>query len=120
MQFLLTRRADENARPDPEAYARTGRLIHEMLGAGVLVAADGVVPDSTVRLSYAEGRQTVTEGAFDDSPGFDAFVVIDVRSRDEAVEWSGRLAAAHTAANVEIRQLAEMGKAGKAAAQPSS
>jgi hypothetical protein len=111
MQFMLTRRAERSAKPDPEAYARMGRLIHEMTGAGVLVAADAVVPNSAMRLSYAEGKQTLTEGTFDDSPGFDAFILIDVRSQDEAIEWSGRLAAAHAAANVEIRQLAEMSKA---------
>jgi hypothetical protein len=119
MQFLLTRQADPNTKPDPEAYARVGRLIHEMLGAGVLVAADGVVSDSTLRLSYRDGKQTVDEGAFENSPGFDAVVLVDVRSRDEAIEWSGRLAAAHVAANVEIRQLAEMSKASKAAGTPS-
>lgn len=112
MQFLLTRRATQSVRPDAGAYARVGEVIHEMLGAGVLVAADAVLPNSVVRrVSITDGKQTVNEGTFDGSPGFDAFVLIDVRSQDEAMKWSGRLAAGHSAAEFEVRQMAEMSKA---------
>jgi len=50
MQFMLMQRADQRTeevgKPDPEATARVNRVIHEMLGAGVLLAADGLMPGS--------------------------------------------------------------------------
>jgi len=45
----------------------------------------------------------VSEGLPDDSPVFDAFALIEAGSRDEAIEWSTRLASGHAGAEIAIR-----------------
>jgi hypothetical protein len=113
MQFLLTQLIDKSAKPDPDAFERINRLIHEMLGAGVLITADSILPNSTARMAYGNGKHTMVDRS-EDSSDFDAFVLIDVSSRDDAIKWSGRLAAAHAGANeasFDIRQLSELSKA---------
>ena len=68
----------------------------ELLRAGVLVGGEGLHPTSRgARLDFgADGEVTVTDGPFAESKELIAgFTLIDVSSRDEALEWAKQVAA---------------------------
>ena len=113
MKFLMVHRLDET-RPDayapgPEVYAGLGRLMGEMTRAGVLLAAEGVLPSSTgAKVRVSGGRRTVTDGPFAEAKEvIGGFALIQVRSKDEAIEWAGRFADVIGDVEVEIRQVSE-------------
>jgi hypothetical protein len=60
--------------------------------AGVLLAFDGLSPASTgARVSYLSGKATVTGGPFAEAKEVvGGYWIIQVRSREEAVEWARR------------------------------
>jgi hypothetical protein len=113
MRFLLVHRIDES-RPDaydpsPEVVAGIGRLMGEMARAGVLLAAEGVRPSSTgAKVRSSGGRRTVTDGPFTEAKEvIGGFALLQVRSRDEAVEWAVRFAECIGDVEVEVREVAE-------------
>jgi hypothetical protein len=77
--------------------------------AGVLLALDGLFPPSTgARISYTDGKATVTDGPFAEAKEvIDAYWIIQVRSREEAVEWAKRAPMSDNEI-IEVRQIHEM------------
>jgi hypothetical protein len=119
MRFLLVHRLDESKpdaySPSPEVVAGVGRMMGEMTKAGVLLAAEGVLPSSTGALVRASGgRRTVTDGPFTEAKELVAgYLLIQVQSKEEAIEWASRCPVEYAVppgmeAIVEVRQVAEM------------
>lgn len=113
MRYLMVHRLDET-RPDAfapslEVVTRMGALIEEMTKAGVLLAAEGVLPSATgLKIRYAGGKRTVTDGPFTEAKEvIGGFAVLQVRSKEEAVEWTSRFAEIIGDVEVEVRQIAE-------------
>jgi hypothetical protein len=77
-----------------------------MAKAGVMLAGEGLHPSSTgTRIKYSGGDRTVTQGPFGATSELVAgFWLIQVRSRDEAIEWMKR-APFDGGAEIEIRQV---------------
>jgi hypothetical protein len=76
--------------PTPEMMAEMGKFIQEAIQAGVVVATGALNPKGT-RLKLANGKFTVTDGPFIELKELLAgFAVLQVKSLDEAVEWSKR------------------------------
>ena len=125
MRYLLMVRTDEIAEAginrDDEKVVQGNRLIHEMIGAKVLIAADGLLPSAYgAVVTIASGKPKVTEGgATRDRNPVGAFALIDVASKDDATEWAGRFALAHSAASIEVRQIAELSDFGPLARELS-
>jgi len=124
MRYLLMVRTDEIAETgvnrDDEKVVQGARLIHEMIGAKVLIAADGLLPSAYgAVVTIASGKPKVTEGAARDRNPVGAFALIDVASKDDATEWAGRFALAHSAASIEVRQIAELSDFGPLARELS-
>jgi hypothetical protein len=94
--------------PTAEAAARMMEYNKSMQKAGVLLALDGLLPPSTgARISYTDGKATVTDGPFAEAKEvIGGFWIIQVRSREEAIEWAKR---APMSSNeiVEVRQIHE-------------
>jgi hypothetical protein len=78
--------------------------------AGVLLAFDGLSPASTgARVSYLSGKATVTGGPFAEAKEVvGGYWIIQVRSREEAVEWARRAPMSNNEI-IEVRQIHEMG-----------
>jgi hypothetical protein len=78
--------------------------------AGVLLAFDGLSPASTgARVSYLSGKATVTGGSFAEAKEVvGGYWIIQVRSREEAVEWARRAPMSNNEI-IEVRQIHEMG-----------
>jgi hypothetical protein len=113
MRFLLVHRLDES-RPDAyspsaEVVAGVGRLMGEMTRAGVLLAAEGVLPSSTgAKVRVSGGKRTVTDGPFTEAKEvIGGFGLLQVRSREEAIEWAARFAEVVGDVEVEVRQVSE-------------
>ncbi|MFI6993377.1 YciI family protein [Nonomuraea wenchangensis] len=61
--------------------------------AGVLLAAEGLLPSSKgAQIAYSGGRASVIDGPFAESKELIAgFWLIQVKSREEAIEWALRV-----------------------------
>ena len=102
--------AAADAAPSAEAVARMMEYNKSLQKAGVLLALDGLLPPSTgARVSYTDGKATVTDGPFAEAKeAIGGYWIVQVRSREEAIEWARRAPMANNEI-VEVRQIHEMG-----------
>jgi hypothetical protein len=77
--------------------------------AGVLLALDGLHPPSMgARVSFAGGKPKVTDGPFAEAKEvLGGYWVIQVKSREEAIEWAKRCPASDNEV-IEVRQVQEV------------
>ena len=89
-----------------EAMMKYNTALHK---AGVLLALDGLHPPSMgARVSFTGGKPKVTDGPFTEAKEvLGGYWMIDVRSREEAIEWAKRCPASENEI-VEVRQVQEM------------
>ena len=101
--------AAPDAAPSAEAVAKMMEYNKALQEAGVLLALDGLFPPSTgARVSYRDGKPTVTDGPFAESKEvIGGYWIIQVRSREEAIEWAKRAPMSNTEV-IEVRQIHEM------------
>ena len=101
--------AAPDAVPTAEAVAKMMEYNKSLQKAGVLLALDGLFPPSTgARVSYMDGKPTVTDGPFADSKeALGGYWIIQVRSREEAIEWAKRAPMSNNEA-IDVRQIHEM------------
>jgi hypothetical protein len=85
----------------------------ELQRAGVLLALDGLHPPSMgARVSFRSGKPTVVDGPFAEAKEVvGGYWMIQVRSREEAIEWARRCPASDDE-TIEIRQVIEMSELG--------
>lgn len=116
MRFMIIVKAT----PDTEAGIMPGEPLfaamteyhQELARAGVLLDANGLRPSSEGwRIRYGEGRRSVLDGPFAETKELIAgYTLIQVRSREEAMEWSRRFPNPHgetVHAEIEVRRLYE-------------
>jgi len=112
MRYMIINKADADSEagkfPSPEVVDGVGKVVEDLSKAGVLLFAEGVHRSALgARVAVAGGRRTVTDGPFAETKELiGGVMVVDVRSRDEAVEWAARLAEA-LGNEVEVRQVVE-------------
>jgi hypothetical protein len=101
--------AAPDALPSPEAVAAMSRYNDELSKAGVLLSLDGLYPPSTgVRVTFSGGKPTVTDGPFAEAKEVvGGYWMIQVKSKEEAVEWASRIPASDNEI-VEVRRVFEM------------
>ena len=88
MRFLMTVTASQA--PDEKVYAEMGQLVEELTRTGVLLATGGLDQVGT-RLSATDGKVTVTDGPFTEAKeAIISFALVDVRSKEEAIELARR------------------------------
>ena len=99
-----------DAVPSVEAIAKTVEYNKSLQQAGVLLALDGILPPSTgARISFSEGKATVTDGPFAEAKeAIGGFWIIEVRSREEAIEWARRVPCSYDRI-IEVRKIFEFG-----------
>jgi hypothetical protein len=101
--------AAPDAVPSAEAVAKMMEYNKALQKAGVLLALDGLFPPSTgARISYADGKPTVTDGPFAETKEvIGDYWIIQVRLREEAIEWAKRAPMSSNEV-IEVRQIQEM------------
>jgi hypothetical protein len=102
-------RAGEGFVPPADAIAKMEKYNEELAKAGALVSLDGLHPlIKGARVKFAGGKPTVTDGPFIESKEvLGGFWMIQVKSKDEAVEWARRVPA-ENGDQIELRQIFEM------------
>ena len=118
MRFMILVKASADSEagvmPGTELLTEMGRYNEELVKAGVLLAGEGLHPSSNgARVRFDGGERTVTSGPFGNTEELVAgFWLIQVRSREEAIEWVKRIP--FRDGEVEIRQVFEADDFGEA------
>ncbi|MBN1203827.1 MAG: YciI family protein [Myxococcaceae bacterium] len=96
MRFMIIRKADKHteagAPPSQELLAAMMKYNEELVKAGVMLAGDGLQPSAKgARIKFSKGKPTVLDGPFAEAKELIAgFTMIQVKSREEALEWVRR------------------------------
>lgn len=113
MRFMIIHSSNEDneagRRPSKEFIAGVHRVLGEAVQNGILLAGEGVHASSKgARVTHEKGTFTVTDGPFAEAKELIAgFVIIDMPSKQDAIEWSKQYAEALGDVRLEIRQVVE-------------
>ena len=114
MRFMVILKSDEQTEgghmPTEQELSEMGNFNEELVKAGVMLAGEGLQPSSKgARVRFSGGGTSVIDGPFSETKELIAgFWILDVKSKDEAVEWVKRIPmSADTETEVEIRQVVE-------------
>jgi hypothetical protein len=113
MRFMMLMypgpKAETGALPDPAVVAPIMKYNEELVRAGVLLAGDGLHPSSKgARVRVSGGKRTIVDGPFAEAKEvLGGYWMIQVRSKEEAVQWASRVPLAE-GEMVELRQVVEM------------
>jgi hypothetical protein len=112
MRFMVIVKASKESEagilPDEKILTEMGKFNEEMVKAGVMLAGEGLQASSKgARIAYSGSKRTVIDGPFAETKELIAgFWLIQVRSKEEAIEWAKR--APFEEGEVEIRQVFEL------------
>jgi hypothetical protein len=112
---MIIRKADRETEagvmPSEQLLAAMMKYNEELVKAGVMLAGEGLQPSSKgARVKFSGGKPAVIDGPFTETKELIAgFTMIQVKSREEAIEWVKRWPAidGHGEAEIEIRQVFE-------------
>jgi hypothetical protein len=95
MRFMLLRKADKKTEagvlPDAKLLTAMGNYMEEMVKAGVLLGGEGLQPSSKgARVKFSAGNPTVSDGPLTQAGLIAGFCLIQVKSREEAIDWVKR------------------------------
>jgi hypothetical protein len=113
MRFMMLMiPAKPNAMPVPESMKTMMKYNYELGKAGVLLSLEGLHPPATgARVSFKGNKPVVTDGPFPEtSQILGGFWMLEVRSREEAIEWARRCPLSGDDV-IEIRRVYEMSEA---------
>ena len=118
MRFMIivkaTAASEAGAMPGESLIAAMADYHEQLAHAGVLLDASGLQPSAKGwRIRYdGDGRRSVVDGPFAETKELIAgYTLIQVRSREEALEWSRRFPnpmGEGKPARIEVRQLFEL------------
>ena len=115
MRFMVIVKANKDSEagvlPDEKLLRDMGNYNEELAKAGVLLAAEGLQPSSKgARVRFSGTKRTVIDGPFSETKELIAgFWLIQVKSKEEAIEWVKRCPNpfAGIDSEIEIRQIFE-------------
>jgi hypothetical protein len=111
MRFMLIVKANQETEagvlPTREEFAEMGKFNEQLVKAGVMLAGEGLQASSKgARVFFSGDQRKVVDGPFAETKELVAgFWLIQVKSKDEAIEWVKRVP--FRDGSVEIRQVFE-------------
>jgi len=113
MKFMVivkaTQASEAGVMPSEQLIAEMGRFNEEMVKAGIMLAGEGLHPSSKgARIVFDGDKRSVVDGPFAETKELIAgFWLIEVGSREEAIEWMKRCPHpfGEGQAQLEIRQI---------------
>jgi hypothetical protein len=117
MKFMMIVKASKESEagvmPSEALLHAMAKYNEELLKAGVLLDLSGLQPSSKgARMKYSNGKRVaVIDGPFAESKELIAgYWIIQVKSREEALEWAKRAPAPHETQDceIELRQFFEL------------
>src|SRR5438105_1183272 len=119
MRFMMIVKADKTTEagvlPTATDFETMGKYNEELMKSGALVDAAGLQPSSKgAKVTFQNGKVQVTDGPFAETKELIAgYWVINVKSREEAIEWAKRVPFNHLphdgrTPEIEVRQVFEV------------
>ena len=117
MKFMIlvkaTKDSEAGVMPTEKLFADMAAYHEELVKAGVLVDASGLQrSEKGWRIKYNGNKRTIVDGPFTETKDLVAgYTVINVKSREEALEWTKRFPNPSIdggAAEIEVRQYFEL------------
>jgi hypothetical protein len=116
MKFMMIVKASKESEagvmPGEELLSAMGKYNEELMKAGVLLDLAGLQPSSKgFRIKFSGSKRTVIDGPFAETKELIAgYWIIQVKSREEAMEWAKRVPSPHPGQDceIEIRQFFEL------------
>ncbi|MBJ8338718.1 transcription initiation protein [Antrihabitans sp. YC3-6] len=113
MKYMLIMRGTDAAfaemeKVDFDSMLETmGTFNDELIRAGVLVAMEGLAdPAETVVVDYSSETPVVSDGPYGETKElFGGYFILDVTSKEEAVEWAKRMPVLARGFKTEIRRV---------------
>ena len=93
--------------PSPEMMEKMGTFIEEAMKAGVLLETGGLAPSALgTTIAYRNGEFTVTDGPYAEAKELiGGWALMEVRDKDEAIEWSKRFLSVVGEGETRIREV---------------
>ncbi|MFE3544739.1 YciI family protein [Nocardia sp. NPDC059177] len=93
-----------------EMLETMGKFNDELINAGVLVAAEGLDDAAEgVVVDYSSETPVVTDGPYGETKElFGGYYILNVASKEEAVEWAKRMPYAAAGTKTEIRRVSSI------------
>jgi hypothetical protein len=97
MRYLSVLKGTQPVGPPPEGLmAAIMNLGGEATASGALLDNAGLAPSAAgARVTVAGGELSVMDGPFAEAKEYISYAVYDVRSKEEAVEWTSRFMQLH-------------------------
>ena len=117
MRYMILVKANKDSeagvKPSEELFAAMADYHEQLAKAGVLLDASGLQPSSKGwRVKYSGGKRSVVDGPFTEAKELVAgYTMIQVKSKEEAVEWSRRFpnpTLDGSDCEIEVRQIFEL------------
>jgi hypothetical protein len=113
MKYMLIMRGNDEAMASfadvkfEDILEAMGRFNDELISSGVLVAAEGLdAAEEGVVVDYSSTPPVVTDGPYGETKElFGGYYILDVASKEEAVEWAKRLPMTRPGIKTEIRRV---------------
>jgi len=112
MRFMMIVKASKESEagilPAPKDLEEMGKFNDSMIKAGVMLAGDGLQASAKgARVRYSGDKRTIVDGPFAEAKELIAgFWIIQVKSKEEAIEWARRVP--FVDGEVEVRQMFEL------------
>src|SRR5262245_65304822 len=114
MRFMVMVKSAESVGPPPMALmSAIAKLGEEAARAGAMVETGGLLPSTMgARVRLSAGKLIITDGPFSETKELiGGYAVYDVKSKQEAIEWTSRFLQLHREhwpgweGEAEIRQI---------------
>jgi hypothetical protein len=113
MRFMLiiktTDASERGEMPPTQTFVDMGKFNEELIKSGIMLAGDGLQPSSKGARVYLSGeKRTVVDGPFSETKELvGGFWILDVKSKEEAIEWARRCPnpTGEGETQIEIRQM---------------
>jgi hypothetical protein len=114
MRFMVlvkaTKESEAGVLPDATLLSEMGKYNEALVKAGVMLAGEGLQASSKgARVKFSGSKRTVVDGPFTEAKELIAgFWLIQVKSKEEAIEWVKRIPNPHNEEfEIEVRQVFE-------------
>ena len=115
MRFMVlvkaTKDSEAGVLPDATLLREMGKYNEALVKAGVMLGVEGLQASSKgARVKFSGSKRTVVDGPFTEAKELIAgFWLIQVKSKEEAIEWVKRIPNPHDEEfEIEVRQVGEL------------
>ena len=97
MMIKATKESEAGIFPGPEFVSEMGKVVAELVDAGILLMTGGLQPSANgARITYSGGTRTVIDGPFTETKELiGGFAIVEAKSREAAIALATRIVDLH-------------------------